>query len=91
MIYLTIAGRDEDIELYDSMTDEDVEELIVSAAETSSLHILKLFTTGFGLRRRQLMRISANIPQNTPRTRYEVHIAAASLHATERDAKANFG
>jgi hypothetical protein len=78
VVHVKIAGHNEQVEMSDDMTDDEARELFVSAAEISSRHILKLYTSGYP---RQQHRICAGIAANTPDTRYTLEIACASLRA----------
>jgi len=76
VIYVKIAGHDEQVELYKGMTDEEVVELFVTAAEINRRHILKLYTGGTPRRQH---RICANIAPNTPSTRYTLEMACVAM------------
>jgi hypothetical protein len=78
VVYVKIAGHNEQVEMSDDMTDDEARELFVCAAEISSRHVLKLYTSGMP---RQQHRICASIAANTPDTRYMLEIACASLKA----------
>jgi hypothetical protein len=46
VVYVKIAGHNEQVEMSDDMTDDEARELFVCAAEISSRHVLKLYTSG---------------------------------------------
>ena len=76
VIYVKIAGRDEQIELFDGMTDEEAVELFFTAAEVNPRHVLKLYSGGTPLLQH---RICANITPNTPTSRYTLEMACVAM------------
>lgn len=70
-VYLTVSGRDEQVEFSSEDTSEDILETFRSIAEAGPNDILKLHNQkGF------FLQISSNIPVNTPDDRYQLEVVA---------------
>lgn len=71
LIYVSISGRNEEIELRTDDSVDDVTEVFRGAAEASSNDLLKLYSI-----QGKVLNISADLKPNTPDTRYKLDVVA---------------
>jgi hypothetical protein len=79
VIYVKISNRDEQIELLENTTDDEVIELFEAAAELTTGNVLHLISSADTDPQRLM--VDRNIPPNTPETRYTLVIGLASLRS----------